>query len=607
MINRIVTILIVTLIPLLSDSQNIVYVDFGPSSEITASTNAYNNIATSYNENYSNGVLLYDYNGIATDINLQVHDSWVGTNTAGTTDPDHTLEIPNKASSDYFYGSNATGNAPADLTGGFKLRDLVASKFYSLSFFASRMNVTDNRETTYVITGNTSTSISLNASNNQTNTAVVFNIQPDVNGEITVVVSSGSNNNNSSGFFYLNSLKIEVSDTQINQFSDNTLLDLVYPIAPSTWEIGKTVQLEWVSFNIDQIAIDYSVDGGNTFTTIHTGDATETTYNFTVPNVITSNAIIRLSSGSIFIDSDPLKVIDNLGVNYTITVLGSSTAAGSGPSSRYNAWVNKYRRHLYGLDTRYDVLNIAEGGFVTYNILPTGSTIPAGVNRTIDINKNSSKAIALNSNGVIINLPSNDAASGYPVADQITNYNLISSELSQVSIPLWVTTPQPRNFGNNTSALNIQLQMITETFNVFGNSTVDFWTNAGISGGNGLINDFESGDGVHANNEAHELFFQRMLGKGIHTTVKQLVDTALSSTDTDLEKVTIKPNPASNYFSLTSPNRYNRLTIYNSVGQIIKKVNDVNKPIYIGDFSKGIYLIHCYGATDSTSLKLIKN
>ncbi|MFT5667674.1 MAG: lysophospholipase L1-like esterase, partial [Vicingaceae bacterium] len=53
-----------------------------------------------------------------------------------------------------------------------------------------------------------------------------------------------------------------------------------------------------------------------------------------------------------------------------VVVLGSSTAAGTGPSSSDSAWVNRYRRHLQALNPQNVVTNLGVGGTTTYNIMP---------------------------------------------------------------------------------------------------------------------------------------------------------------------------------------------------------------------------------------------
>ncbi|MEO9503472.1 T9SS type A sorting domain-containing protein [Nonlabens ulvanivorans] len=599
--------LLLGLLSIVALAQERVFIDFGSTNEDLASREYINNISTSYQAGYSNGVLLYNHLGVTSGINLKVHDAWLNINLSGSLDPSYQVNVAQSASRDSFFGATSSFNGGTQVTGGFKLRQLDPNKFYSFSFFASRMNVTDNRETSYTVNGNTTQVVNLNASNNTTQKIEVYNMQPDSNGEIEITATAGANNTNSYGFYYLNALEIQIDNTPISQFITQQNLLLTYPIQQSIWEVGKTVPLSWNSEGIDQVTLEYSIDGGNTFNNIATVPATDRSYDFTVPNSISSNVIIRLSDGSQVIDSVPVTIIPDDNTVYRIIVLGSSTAAGSGPSNQYNAWVWKYRRYLEQIDTRYEVINLAQGGFVTYNILPTGTTIPAGVNKTINVDKNITKAVNLNAHGIIINLPSNDAAGNYPVTDQLHNYSLISQTASQNQIPLWVATPQPRNFPANGSQVAIQTQMVTETYNTFGTFAVDFWTGIGNTAGNQILPAYNSGDGVHATNEAHQIFYERLLLKDIHGTVKTQVDAALSIPDEQQIELALYPNPVKHLLFLESTSPISTVKIYNQLGQLVLENHHTVNMINLQDLQSGYYVAHIYINDKIYYRKVLKN
>jgi len=127
-----------------------------------------------------------------------------------------------------------------------------------------------------------------------------------------------------------------------------------------------------------------------------------------------------------------------------VVVLGSSTAEGTGPSNRNNAWVNRYRVFLQNLDPKYAVTNLARGGYTTYQIMPDGNVPPAG--RPLpDRERNITKALSLKPTAIIINLPSNDATSGYSVQEQLANYGAVIARANTQKVPVWITTTQPRN------------------------------------------------------------------------------------------------------------------------------------------------------------------
>ncbi len=60
-----------------------------------------------------------------------------------------------------------------------------------------------------------------------------------------------------------------------------------------------------------------------------------------------------------------------------IVVLVSSTAAGTGPKDSKNAWVNRYRRKVIRSNGYNEVINLAVGGYTTYQLLPSNAKLKA--------------------------------------------------------------------------------------------------------------------------------------------------------------------------------------------------------------------------------------
>ncbi|MBO3097778.1 T9SS type A sorting domain-containing protein [Gelidibacter pelagius] len=526
----------------ISFAQQYAFIDFGHGNTTTSGN--WNNVVTTMQNQTGVIVNLIDSNGAATGVTLELTDAFDAINTNGTTSPNSALPFPASATRDSFFGAtSAAFNGNITLTGGFTLTGLDPSKYYSFSVFSSRTGVSDNRETLYTVTGATIAAEGLNASNNTANTADILNIQSTASGDITFEAKPGPNNNNSFGFFYIGALQLIISDTPIGDTTPDPALTLTYPNGGHLWEVDKTVRVKWSSIAVTDMLIEFSSDNGANWSTIATAPASLQYYDMVVPNTISSSCLIRISGEGLTDTSDAaFETIPNEGLVYRIVILGSSTAAGVGPSDGNNAWATKYRNYLTEMDTRYDIVNLAVGGYATYNILPTGTPIPSGVSRSIDTQRNITKGIELVPGGVIINMPSNDAASGYPVADQLTNYNLISAVTTSEEVPLWVTTPQPRNFGSNTTNLNIQTQMVTETNMMFGDFAIDFWTGFPIANNNGILPQYDSGDGIHYNDAAHQIFYDRVIAKGIHLAVKERAD-ALSVEDYVTADFKVYPNP----------------------------------------------------------------
>lgn len=597
-------------------AQQNVFVDFGNSSTVT--TGNWNNIVVT-SQNQDNIVLnLIDSNGANTGVTFSLTDSFDHINTNGTTSPNAALPFPVSATQDSFFGETSSGfNGNVNPTGGFTLSGLNPTKYYSFSVFSSRTAVGDNRETLYTVVGSTTISQALNPSNNTSNTADILNIQPDVNGEITFQAKPGPNNNNSFGFYYLGTLQLLISDTPISTMTPEPALALSYPNGGHIWQVDKTVRVKWQSISITDLLIELSPDNGANWSTIATVPANTQFYDMTVPNEVSSNCLLRISGeGLSDVSENTFEIIPNDGIVYRIVVLGSSTAAGIGPSDINNAWVYKYKTYLEEMDTHYEVNNLALGGYVTYNILPTGTPIPVGVSRTVDVNRNITKAIELNADGIIINMPSNDAASGYPVEDQVYNYGLIKNDAVAENIPLWVTTPQPRNFGTNTTNLNIQVGMVQATYDTFGNDmTVDFWTDLGVADNNGILPQYDAGDGIHMNDAGHQILFDRIIGKGIHTIVKNNVDNALNITEFEQLAFLVYPNPASDNITLKFSDQISNsevdITIMNIVGERVYNSKYLNHKsslqLNVSNLKSGLYFIKVNSNSNTITKKLIIN
>lgn len=152
-------------------------------------------------------------NGAATDEVLTLTDVFASpANSQGTQTPDGGLPFPDTAARDSYYGEDATED-----TGGFTLSGLEVGKYYSFQIFASRDGVPDNREALYTITGDGGAqTATLDASNNTANVATIFNVQPNVSGEITIQVEKGPANDNPSGFYYIGAIEMTKSDTTLS-------------------------------------------------------------------------------------------------------------------------------------------------------------------------------------------------------------------------------------------------------------------------------------------------------------------------------------------------------------------------------------------------------
>lgn len=210
---------------------------------------------------------------------------------------------------------------------------------------------------------------------------------------------------------------------------------------------------------------------------------------------------LSISAQSPCLANDTLKIV----------VIGSSTAAGAGASPSDSAWVNRYRHYLQSVNPANSLINLAQGGYNTWRLMPD-YFVPPGSRPQPDTLRNISHALRQNPDAIIINLPSNDAAIGTGLNEQMSNFIHMDSLAATQGVPVWVCTTQPRNF--NASYIQVQLDVRDSINRYFGNRAIDFWS--GLANAQNTIDSlYNSGDGVHVNNRGHRLLFNRVRQKQI--------------------------------------------------------------------------------------------
>src|SRR6188472_2069681 len=128
-----------------------------------------------------------------------------------------------------------------------------------------------------------------------------------------------------------------------------------------------------------------------------------------------------------------LTLIFSTSLAQKVTVLGSSTAEGTGASVPDSSWVGRLRisfnkNPLDGKDTTIN--NRAKGGNVTYHSLPTGSHTdgrpdPDPLRNVTYVLNDLPRA-----NVVIINYPTNDIVSGYNPKEMMDNLRLMVQQFT---------------------------------------------------------------------------------------------------------------------------------------------------------------------------------
>ena len=203
---------------------------------------------------------------------------------------------------------------------------------------------------------------------------------------------------------------------------------------------------------------------------------------------------------------------------YTIAVIGSSTAAGHGASTQSAAWANKYEIHLRELHPESEVYNLGKGGYSTYQLLPDDYG-PTAARPIIDTLRNISKALKVTPDAVVINLPSNDTASGHDAEEQVNNLLVMARDALNAGALPFVCTTQPRSFPQSKTKVQQEVRdKILETFGVY---AIDLWSPLASEDDATLKQDFDSGDGTHLNDAGHQVVFNKVVEKNIPLLVTQ--------------------------------------------------------------------------------------
>ncbi|MFN0014392.1 MAG: SGNH/GDSL hydrolase family protein [Saprospiraceae bacterium] len=194
-----------------------------------------------------------------------------------------------------------------------------------------------------------------------------------------------------------------------------------------------------------------------------------------------------------------------------VVVIGSSTAAGVGARPIDSAWVPRLEAHLKRVNPANQVINLAKSGYQTWHLLPTGTRNPA--NRSApDTLRNISRALSLMPDAIIVNLPSNDAAAGFPVREQIENFESIAFAAWAAGVPVSFTSVQPRNF--DQAKIQTQFQVLSSLEKHLFGQIINVWEPLAMPDGR-LNPRYDSGDGIHLNNPGHALLFEKIAAPDI--------------------------------------------------------------------------------------------
>ncbi|SOD97001.1 SGNH/GDSL hydrolase family protein [Spirosoma fluviale] len=187
----------------------------------------------------------------------------------------------------------------------------------------------------------------------------------------------------------------------------------------------------------------------------------------------------------------------------TIVILGSSTAEGWGASEYKNSWAGTLARRL----STSRIVNLARGGYTSYQLLPTSASRPA--NRPdADTLRNITAALKEKPTLLIISISSNDAVAGYDVDEIIANFNTIrSGALAAGVASVLITTPIPRRFNEEvTTKLLRQRDLVMKNYAPFAINIFDPVANPD----NLIKSELLSEDGIHPNDKGHAVIYKQI-------------------------------------------------------------------------------------------------
>lgn len=186
-----------------------------------------------------------------------------------------------------------------------------------------------------------------------------------------------------------------------------------------------------------------------------------------------------------------------------VVILGSSTAAGYGASTRDRAWAGLLRQYL----TKGNVVNLAKGGYTTYHILPSNVSAPAGRPNT-DTTRNITAALKLHPTVLIVSMTTNDVANGHRVDEIMSNLKVIRQMAKTNGVRRFmVTTSHPRRI--NAAATRQYMEQRDRILTTYGAEAVNFFDPVADST-HYFRAELLSPDNIHPNDQGHAVLFEQI-------------------------------------------------------------------------------------------------
>jgi len=156
---------------------------------------------------------------------------------------------------------------------------------------------------------------------------------------------------------------------------------------------------------------------------------------------------------------------------------------------------------------------------------------------------NITTAIKLKPDAIIINFPTNDAASNYSLKEQENNFKRITNIAKKHNILVWVATTQPRN-NFTTQQVTSQRDLYEWINSFYKEKSVDFQTGL-ASAKDSILFKYNSGDGIHLNDAGHKVLYNRVVAENIPDSLCNRINAIPLKTNSS-GKQSLKPISSNN-------------------------------------------------------------
>lgn len=189
-----------------------------------------------------------------------------------------------------------------------------------------------------------------------------------------------------------------------------------------------------------------------------------------------------------------------------VVLIGSSSAAGAGASADSRSYAGRLASWLAQYAPGSCIQDLAVGGYTTYQLRPSDMGREAG-HPGVDSARNVDAALSLSPSLLIIHLPSNDVAAGYPLASSLRNIEAMLDRARSRGVAVAVVGPHPRGFTGGRKDSLARWAAILDTLSRAERIVV--WDS--LSRDSQSLRPGVRADGVHFNDSGHAIVFRQIV------------------------------------------------------------------------------------------------